>query len=348
MPGEGAARQALLAWYDRERRDLPWRGGAGPWAVWVSEILLQQTRVEVAIPYFRRFLERFPDPGSLAAAGEEEVLALWSGLGYYRRARLLREAAREVVAAGGEIPRRAAELEKLPGIGPYTAAAVASIAFGERVAVLDGNVARVMARRLGFAGPIESRAARDRLRDAALGLVDPERPGDSNQALMELGATLCSPRGPRCGSCPLAAGCVARERDLADSIPMARKRPRPRRVRLVAARVEDAGGRWLLFRRGDDEELLPGLWEPPIVPGERPEAALFAARYGGAWSFAAAPELELRHTITDRRIELTLWRAEWSPQGIAEPGAARWLEPGGGEGVALTGVARKLLASAPA
>jgi len=119
-------------------------------------------------------------------------------------------------------------------------------------------------------------------------------------------------------------------------------------VRLVAARVEDAAGRWLLFRRGDDEELLPGLWEPPTLAGERPDAALFAARYGGAWSFAPAPELELRHTITNRRIELGLWRAEWRPEAIAETGAARWLEPGEREGVALTGVARKLLAAAPA
>lgn len=186
----------LLAWYDRIRRDLPWRRTRDPWAIWVSEVMLQQTRVETAIPYFERFLIRFPDPAALAAAPIEEVLAQWSGLGYYRRARQLHGAAREVVERGG-LPRSSAELERLPGIGPYTAAAIASIAFGEPVPVLDGNVVRVAARLSAEPEDPSRAAARGRLLAVAATLLEISRPGDSNQALMELGATVCLPKSPR-------------------------------------------------------------------------------------------------------------------------------------------------------
>ncbi len=335
-------RDALLAWYDRARRDLPWRRTGDPWAIWVSEVMLQQTQVATVVPFFERFLARFPTPEALAAAGEEELLALWSGLGYYRRARQLQAAARQVAAAGS-LPRRAAELERLPGIGPYTAAAIASIAFGEAVPVLDGNVARVLARRLALAEAPARPAARRELLAAAAELVDPARPGDSNQALMELGATICTPRAPRCELCPLAADCRARAAGEVERYPLRRARPKSERHAWSAARVV-AGERWLFVRRGADEPILPGLWELPTVAGEGPDPALFAARFGGEWSFGA--ELaRVRHAVTFRAITLRLFAADWrGGGGVAESAEARWLTFGEAESLALAGATRKLLA----
>ncbi|HEX5011379.1 MAG TPA: A/G-specific adenine glycosylase, partial [Planctomycetota bacterium] len=208
-PALSAARRALLAWWDRGRRDLPWRRTRDPWAILVSEVMLQQTTVAAVVPYWERFVRRWPRPADLAAARTDELLSAWAGLGYYRRARHLQAAACAVAEAGGELPRRAQQLRELPGIGEYTAAAVASIAHGEPVAAVDGNVERVLSR--FFALPLDpkSAAGRSALRAHADALLHRERPGDFNQALMELGATLCRPAAPQCLLCPLRAGCAA-------------------------------------------------------------------------------------------------------------------------------------------
>ncbi|MCB9378904.1 MAG: A/G-specific adenine glycosylase [Holophagales bacterium] len=339
-PDREAAR--LLAWYDSERRDLPWRRRPEPWAIWVSEVMLQQTRVETVVPYFERFLRRFPTPETLAAAPVEEALALWSGLGYYRRCRQLHAGARAIVARGGEIPRRAAELERLPGIGPYTAAAIASIAFGEAVPVLDGNVARVMARRLALAA--EGAAARRRLGAAAAALLDPRRPGDSNQALMELGATLCAPTSPRCPACPLAAACRGRASGEPERFPAPRKRPRVVAAVETAALVEGRGGRLLFVRRPHDAQRLAGLWELPTVEaeGELAEREL-AATLGGSWRLGEE-RARVGHAITTRKITLTLRAARLTGAGgIAEGREAAWWTPEEARARPLTGASRKLL-----
>ncbi len=219
-----AIRRRLLAWWDAGHRDLPWRfpqHGADPYRVWLAEVMLQQTQVQAAIPYFERFVRRFPDIASLAGATEDEVLALWSGLGYYARARNLLAAAREAVRRHGGLPASLETLRSLPGFGPYTAGAVASIAFAIPAAAIDGNVARVLARVFLVAGDPGSRPAEDRLRAIAEALVAPSRPGDWNQALMELGATVCGKSAPRCAACPIAALCAARRAG----------RARPRRAR---------------------------------------------------------------------------------------------------------------------
>jgi len=335
-------RDALLAWFDRERRDLPWRRTSDPWSIWISEVMLQQTQVSTVVPFFERFLARFPTPAALATASEEEVLALWSGLGYYRRARQLQAAARALVAAGG-VPRRAAALELFPGVGPYTAAAIASIAFGEAVPVLDGNVARVLARQLALADDPARSAARAALFAAARELLDEQRPGDSNQALMELGAIVCTPRAPRCDLCPLVAGCRAHAAGESERYPVRRPRARSEKHAWSAACVTKAG-RWLFVRRGEDAAILPGLWELPTIESERPDPADFAARFGGEWRFGG--ELgRVRHAVTFRSIVLKVWAAEWTPDGVvAELPTARWLAPANAGTLALTGATRKLIA----
>jgi A/G-specific adenine glycosylase len=302
--------------------------------------MLQQTRVETVLGYFGRFLERFPDPEALARSSEAELLSLWSGLGYYRRARALRAGAAAVVARGG-IPQRAAELRRLPGVGDYTAAAIASIAFGEAVPVVDGNVARVAARLLALEVPIGSAAARRAARSLAGELLDPTRPGDSNQALMELGATLCTPRRPRCPVCPLAADCRALAAGTPERFPPRAGRRKPVAVALAAAAVE-LDGRYLLVRRGADEKLLPGLWELPACAGDAPEPGAFAARYGGAWRFGAA-RAKVRHAVTFRALSITAYEASWTPAGVADSDSAGWFAPAEALGLPLTGAARKLI-----
>jgi len=211
----------LLAWYDRARRDLPWRRAPSPYKTLVSEFMLQQTVVATVVPYFERFVARFPDAAALAAATEDEVTAAWSGLGYYARARNLHRAARAVVERhGGALPRTEAELRELPGVGPYTAAAVASIAFGARTFALDGNGARVTARLWGVRDSIDRPATREALRARGLGEVPAARAGDFNQAVMELGATICTPRAPRCDVCPLARRCRAHATGAAARLPV--------------------------------------------------------------------------------------------------------------------------------
>jgi A/G-specific adenine glycosylase len=332
--------QDLLAWFDRHRRDLPWRRTRDPYGVWLSEIMLQQTRVEVVLPYYERFLARFPRVEDLAAAGIDEVLTLWSGLGYYRRARQLHAAARQIAAAGS-FPCTLDGWRELPGIGPYTAAAVSSIAFGVAAPVLDGNVERVVSRWLAQAEDPKASGPRRRLLETAAGLLDAERPGDSNQALMELGATICTPRRPKCLLCPIAPDCRARMAGDPAHYPAARVKRESEKRRLVVA-VAERDSRVLLFRRPDDSDLLAGTWELPWVPeAGGPTPAALAARYGGTWTLG--PRLaEVRHGITFRDLEIGVHRAEVA--GIAPPPeACGWFDAAGRAGLPLSSLVGKVL-----
>ncbi|HRR35143.1 MAG TPA: A/G-specific adenine glycosylase [Kiritimatiellia bacterium] len=268
----------LLEWYDANRREMPWRDHPDPYAVWVSEIMLQQTQVETVRGYFERFLQALPTVAALAAAPQQQVLKLWEGLGYYTRARNLQRAAQQIALQGGKLPRDVAGWRALPGVGPYTAAAIASICFGVAAPVVDGNVIRVFARYLGWDDDFRKPPARARLAAwlqphiAASG-----RPGDFNQAMMDLGAVLCMPRAPDCGGCPLHGGCVARREGRQAVLPARPARKAVPTRTAVAVLARDAAGRVLLTQRTSDG-LLSGLWELPNFASDDSPAARHAAR----------------------------------------------------------------------
>ncbi len=316
---------ALLEWFDRNRRDLPWRRDRDPYRVWLSEIMLQQTQVETARPFYGRFLAKFPSVHALAAASIDEVLVAWSGLGYYRRARQLHAAARQVVAGGGAFPTTLEGLLRLPGVGAYTAAAIGSICFGVAVPVLDGNVERVLARRLAEEGNVKRAGARRRLLDAAAKLLDRSRAGDSNQAMMELGATICVPKRPRCLLCPLAEGCRAFEKGEVEGFPKSAVVRNSEEVFLEAVVVEDQERRTLLFRRPDDSSLLAGLWEVPwFVAGSGDGAAELGRRYGGRWNLGERIG-KVRHSITFRDLRVVVCRGKVIGDGeVREGPEAGW------------------------
>ncbi len=269
-------RRALLAWFRREARDLPWRRTRDPYRIWLSEIMLQQTRVESVLPYYERFTKTFPRVGDLAAASLDRVLKLWEGLGYYSRARNLHRAAKLVAAErGGRFPRTADALQELPGIGRYTAGAIASIAFGERAPVLDGNVRRVLARLFDIETSIDELATLRTLWAIVEMLVPPGAPGDFNQSLMELGARVCTPRRPECDRCPVRKHCAARAIGRAEKLPLRRPKKKVPHHEIVAAALRK-NGRYLLGRR-PPKGLLGGLWEFPggkVADGETHEEAL--------------------------------------------------------------------------
>ena len=268
---------ALLGWYDQNKRVLPFRTLSTPYRVWVSEIMLQQTRVAAALPYFERFMEALPTVADLAACPPERLTKLWEGLGYYSRARNLQKAAQLVMERyGGALPADPVELEKLPGIGPYTAGAIASISFGRAVPAVDGNVLRVASRLFLDEGDVTAPAVRTRLTEAVQAMQPPDRPGDYNQALMELGALVCAPGGPpQCGACPLSALCRARAAGCADRLPV-KAPPKPRRVLKYTVVLAVAEGRVLLCRR-PARGLLAGLWQPLLLEGALDADAVRAA-----------------------------------------------------------------------
>ena len=307
-------RRALLSWYDAHRRDLPWRHDGDPYRVWVSEVMLQQTRVAAVLEHYARWMQRFPTVQALAAAREPSVLALWSGLGYYHRARRLHKAARVIVRERkGRFPRTAEQWRELPGVGRYTAAAVASIAFGEVVAVVDGNVERVLGRL--FAATAGGEATWQR----AEALLDRTRPGDFNQAMMELGATICTPRAPQCLVCPVYPWC--RSRGVEDFKPQpGRKR---RQVHYALGRKGDS---ILLVQRPSDAQRMAGMWELPEA--ERDSAMEPMARF--------------RHSITDTDYEVFVVAASATAvRSVA--GNARWFSREQWSNLALTGLTRKVL-----
>jgi A/G-specific adenine glycosylase len=269
-----ALRAALLRWFGLARRDLPWRRTRDPYAVWVSETMLQQTRVLTVVPYYERFLRELPTVGHLAEATEERVLALWSGLGYYRRARMLHAAAKEVAGAHqGIVPSDVESLRSLRGVGAYTAGAVASIAFGRRAPVVDGNVARVLTRLFAIEDDIKSARGNARVWQLAGELVPDGDgdPGDWNQALMELGATVCLPRAPACEGCAVRAFCAGREQGIAGRLPRSAPKKAPLSVTRVAVVLASERAVLLARRRGD--VLFGGLWEPPTADGGVAELA---------------------------------------------------------------------------
>ena len=342
----------LLAWYRRAARDLPWRRTRDPYAIWVSEIMLQQTRVETVKPYYRAFLGRFPTVEALASAPLDDVLAAWSGLGYYRRARLLHRAAQAIVERhGGKLPAEAAALAELPGFGPYTTAAVASIAFGLPEACVDGNVARVLARWTCTEGDPREPAALARYRKLAAAIVPAGEAGDFNQAMMELGATLCGPGEPACLACPVAKGCLARASGRQREIP-ARRKAKERPVLALAAAYAERGGKVLLARRGD-EGLFASMWELPtaeLAPGDEPREAL-ALVLRERLGLRVAPGEALgtvEQTLTHRELKLALYRVElparFRPRALASYGAAALADPADPPG-GLSSVTRKALAA---
>ena len=267
----------LLAWYDRSGRTLPWRSVVTPYRTWVSEIMHQQTRVSAVIPYFERFMTELPDIAALADVPEERLLKLWEGLGYYSRARNLQKAAKVVVSdLGGELPKTCAALKTLPGIGDYTAAAIASINFGEPVAAVDGNLLRVAARVSGCADDIMDAKVRKQFTAHLNEAIDPARPGAYNQAMMDLGATVCLPNGaPKCGACPARAICAAYRNGLTEVLPVrAKKKARKIEERTVLLLFRDGK---IALRKRPDTGLLASLWEFPSVPGSLDEAGVTLA-----------------------------------------------------------------------
>ncbi|MDD5629226.1 MAG: A/G-specific adenine glycosylase [Elusimicrobia bacterium] len=304
-----ALRRLLLAWYRGHARPLPWRSDADPYRVWVAETMLQQTTISAARSRYEAFLRRFPSVRALARARSDQVLRAWTGLGYYARARNLHAAARRVARRRGEgFPRDLQSWLALPGVGRYTAAAVCSIAFGRPHAVLDGNVARVLCRLFALRRDPRRAAARRRLAELAQALLDPRRPGDWNQALMELGEVVCTPKRPGCPACPLRGSCSARRRGIQALLPALGRRAAPLGLRWTCLWIERRG-RVLLWKRGQDEFLLKGHWGLP-------EAGRLAA-------LVAEPLKTIRHSITRYRIELELRRA--SLRG-PKPRQARWVK----------------------
>ena len=348
-PQRSAFQASLLAWYDAHARDLPWREDRDPYRVWLSEIMLQQTRVAAVIAHFHEFLWRFPTVQKLAAAREASVLAAWSGLGYYRRARMLHTTAKVIVREhGGKFPSTAAELLDLPGVGRYTSAAIASIAFREPVAVVDGNVERVLQRVSG------RRLAGEKLWGAAEQLLDRDRPGDFNQAMMELGATVCTPSAPACLTCPVVEMCAARG-EMASS---AKASPQKKREIHYALDLRDEQGsdrRVFLTQRPRNASLMGGMWELPEItrPAGRPKKqqvppAGFASPRndkikgnGGVRRAHPDPYLTLRHSITVTNYTVRVWRTKASARVRGE-----WFPVERLRGVALTGLARKILRKA--
>lgn len=313
-PQQRQFRKCLLAWYDQHLRDLPWRANRDPYRVWLSEVMLQQTRVAAVIEHYQEFLRRFPTVQKLASARESSVLAAWSGLGYYRRARMLHATAKIIVREhGGMFPATEDGLRSLPGIGRYTAAAIASIAFDRPVAVVDGNVERVLQRVSG------RRFAGEELWRAAGRLLDKSRSGDFNQAMMELGAIVCTPRAPACLTCPVAELCNTRG-ELSPTSGPARQMKRE-----IHYALHHRDGEVSLIRRPSDASLMPGMWELPEL-----------ASANGVGS----PSFTLRHSITVTDYTVRVW------QGTLPGVTGKWIPVERLRQLALTGLARKILRKA--
>ncbi|MEM1348559.1 MAG: A/G-specific adenine glycosylase [Myxococcota bacterium] len=355
--GAETLREALLTWYDHSRRDLPWRTADDPYATWVSEIMLQQTKVATVLDYYARWMRRFPDVGSLAAAELDEVLELWAGLGYYRRARFLHRGAQYVVEElGGEIPQTAKQLRALPGVGPYTAGAIASIAFGEVEALVDGNVERVLARIFAIPGDPKERANQKQFWALAEALVDEARPGDFNQAMMELGATVCTPKTPRCLLCPVRVRCDAFRLGEPTRFPAKVKRSKPKEQTTLTCVVVAAisGREHVLVTKRPEDGLLAGLLEFPSVtrvgdPGDDdaamrahlteglglPEVAEIEAHALGQASHRfshIAMTYEVTQRVLERPVELD----------AAHPASPRWIALDAMDGEAFSSAMRKV------
>jgi A/G-specific adenine glycosylase len=343
-----AIRAALLRWYRKNKRPLPWRKTRDPYRIWVSEVMLQQTQVQTVIPFYERFLRVFPDCRRLAEARFGKVAELWSGLGYYRRARLLHLGARKIVNDfGGRFPPTYDEARQIPGVGDYTASAVLSIAYGGLFAALDGNVARIVARLDQLKGNVSQPAFRRAIELRLKDLISVRNPGDFNQSLMELGQTLCSPHGPHCKACPLKKWCRAYQLGLSEDYPA----PRPARAaepRSLAAAIICNRDRVALIR-GLDEGLLEDMWNFPSAFGKTREDALerlqakLEAMTGSRIKFTPLTGT-VRHRITFRSITVALYTA--ADSGEITAGAFRWTPITRLDRMALSQLARKIGAAA--
>ena len=343
-PEAALLRRSLLRWYDRNRRDLPWRNTRDPYRIWLSEVMLQQTRVQAVLSYYDKFLEAFPGVAALAAADEPTLLASWSGLGYYSRARNMHLAAQKIDREwGGQFPRNYAEARELPGVGEYTARAVLSIAYGIPLAVVDGNVARVLSRLYMLPEDFRSGKGRRKFQALADALLAPRRPGDFNQAMMELGATVCLPRQPHCAVCPLGRMCLAYKQMAVNRYPPPRRAAKPRARRLVAVLIRDDAGRCLLVRRPKSAKLMAGFWELPMwelnpshrKPSGSPdipaELIVLGQRIG-----------RVRHAITTSRFDITVHAARLQ-SGVKLSGS-RWVAAKDLDRHPITTITRKALA----
>ena len=310
-------RKRLLAWFRASHRDLPWRRTKDPYRIWLSEIMLQQTRVTTVIPYYERFLKHFPDVCALADAPEEKVLRLWAGLGYYSRARNLQKAAREIVARhDSRFPNSRVDALELPGIGEYSVAAILSIAYGKKMAVLDGNVARVLARLRALEGDLRNAGRWRELQATADTLMAAQNPGDWNQAMMDLGATVCKPKSPQCLLCPVGEFCQARKRGLAETLPAKRERRANEGITLAALVLMDSAGKTLLLpppkaaiptHASDVAILLSRLWHFPTIRVQtdaQQEVRQFCRKFIGTRHVPGkfVPLRIVRHTVTYRHI----------------------------------------------
>ena len=318
-------RRRILNWYRKNKRDLPWRRTRDPYRIWISEIMLQQTRVAAVIPYYERFLERFPDVPALRSAEEHDLLAAWAGLGYYSRARNLQKAATKILDLGG-FPSDYQSIRGLPGVGDYTAAAIASMAFDLPHAVLDGNVIRVLSRLTGESGNVDSTVVRRRLRAVADSIIDSRHPGDFNQGLMELGATVCLPKQPQCLLCPLARDCRARQSGRQNELPLRAARPGPIDVEIQLLMIEKAG-KILAWKRPAESRRLAGFWELPEraqVPRARVQSTI--GRF--------------RHTIVNTNYSYNVFRATV----VRAPAKFHWLSKEQLHEFPLSTAAKKALA----
>ena len=342
----GVLHRRLLDWYRRSARALPWRRDNDPYRVWVSEVMLQQTTVRAVAPYYERFLAAFPDLPALAAAREEDVVGAWSGLGYYHRARNLLRGARHVAERhGGQFPRTLDAALAVPGVGLYTASAVLSIAHRVPLPVVDGNVRRVLSRLFALRGPEWRRDAP--FYNRADELLDREAPGDWNQAVMELGATVCTPRRPACPVCPWRASCRANAEGLQDQLPEPRARRAPVDV-TVAAAVLEKDGRYLLVRRGEGA-LMGRMWEVPQTSLERrglPDLVTELRERHGLDVVPGPLVARARHAITFRRIHVEAYRARLRGRAPDDPQRFRWVAPEDLAGLPVSSLTRKVIAGA--
>jgi A/G-specific adenine glycosylase len=341
-------RADLRAWYRISARVLPWRTTPTPYRVWMSELMLQQTQVQTVVPYFERFMAAYPTVEDLAQAPEDEVLGLWAGLGYYRRARALHAGAR-IVTERGDFPETVEQLQTLPGVGRYTAGAIASIAFGVPAPVVDGNVSRVLSRLLALTACADKPPGLAHLWKVAEALVDPTDPSAHNQGLMELGARVCTPRAPACDVCPLGAHCAARAAGAPESFPHRSPRKKPRPIRAVAG-VLLHPDRGVLLARRPEGGLLAGLWEVPggeWPPRSRPESSLTRA-----WRTRLGVQVspgdvlgEVEHVFTHRRLRLQIRAIEacdGEPTALGYP-EIRWARPDELGGLPLSRLTQKVL-----
>jgi len=319
LPARTAQRvdSELLPWFRRHARPLPWRENRTPYRVWISEAMLQQTRVDTVIPYFERWMRRFPTVGDLAGADVQDVLKSWEGLGYYARARNLHRAAKRIVAEhGGELPADPESLGALPGIGPYTRAAILSLAFDRPHAVLDGNVERVLTRYCAVDADIRKSGVKASLRSAAGRMLSDNPPGLFNEAMMELGAVACLPKRPKCGMCPLAGGCRAAKRGTPEAFPVKSRRAPVPEVEVGAAVTWREDGRFLIARR-KESGMLGGLWEFPGGKREKGESIPDCIRRELAEELGIEVEvgaelLRVRHTYSHFRLRMPVHHCRWT------------------------------------